>query len=147
MLATFLKNVDEKSVSNISKKCWRKNVRNISEKYLWKKYWQQFKKLLIQEIKKSKCEYLGGLESVRWVVFVLNGLYSSHPYPPSGSYIGAPVFHLCLLPNSTWQVCVSNANGLVVQWYESPVGRYPSGFKSWCSHLFLEFPWFTDVMS
>jgi hypothetical protein len=26
------------------------------------------------------------------------------------------------------------------------VRRYPPGFKSWCSHLFLDFPGFTGVM-
>jgi hypothetical protein len=26
------------------------------------------------------------------------------------------------------------------------VGRYPPGFKSWCSHLFLDSPGFTGVM-
>jgi hypothetical protein len=67
-----------------------------------KKILTTVQKIINTRNKKVKvCEYLGGLESVRWVVFILNGLYSSHPYPPSGSYIGAPVFHLCLLPNST----------------------------------------------
>jgi hypothetical protein len=36
--------------------------------------------------------------------------------------------------------------GLVVQWQDGPVGRYPSGFKSWCLHFFLNFPGFTGVM-
>jgi hypothetical protein len=38
---------------------------------------------------------------------------------------------------------LSLANGLVVQWKNDTVGRYRSGFKSWCSHLFLGF---TGVM-
>jgi hypothetical protein len=66
MLATFPKNVNGKNIYNSSK------IIN--------------KKIIIVKER----GYLGELESVKWVVLDLRGPYSSHPYPPSGSYIGTP---------------------------------------------------------
>jgi hypothetical protein len=40
------------------------------------------------------------------------------------------------------------ANGLVVQWQDGPMTRYPPEFKSWCLHLFFrDFPVLTSRIS
>jgi hypothetical protein len=48
--------------------------------------------IINKKLKKSKRVGIWGLESesVKWAVLDHCGLYSSHPYPPSGRYIGAP---------------------------------------------------------
>jgi hypothetical protein len=51
---------------------------------LMKKYWQQFKKLLIKNKKVKACGVFWGLEYVKWAVLGLRELYSSHSYAPSG---------------------------------------------------------------
>jgi hypothetical protein len=62
---------------------------------------------------------------------------------------------LKMVNNLKWNEYIQESNmikkslvaiGLVVQWQDGLVGRYPPGFKSWCSQLFLDFPGFIDVM-
>jgi hypothetical protein len=72
MLATLQKNVDEKMLEHF-RKMLRKKIDNISEKYWWKKYYKQFKKLLI---KKSQSAWvfwdfnlLGGLFWASWALW------------------------------------------------------------------------------
>jgi hypothetical protein len=85
MLVTLSKSVDEKCG------CTLKNVDRTSKNDEEKMFATFLKNVYAKILKKVKSRrYLGDFKASKWVILGLRGFYSSHAYPPSGSYIGAP---------------------------------------------------------
>jgi hypothetical protein len=108
------KNAEEKMLTTL-KKLLTKNVHNIFKKCWWKKYWQQFKKLLIKNLKIKTCGVFVRLESVKWAIFEPRELYSSHRYPTSGiATLCVPDIHTSQHGQCQWALQCALATVLLI---------------------------------